>query len=390
MPREVHNQLSAARVAKATKAGMYADGGGLYLNVAETGAKSWIWRGVVRGRRRELGLGPVKDYTLAEAREKAREYRKAAREGRDPKAERDAAKRRRLTFQEAAARHWREAVEPSKAPKLAALWKSTLDAYAVPKIGAVPVADVAPEDVLSALQPIWLAKPETARRVLSRMRAVFDWSIVAGLRTDANPAASVRAALPRQTDRAGHFAALPYAELPALMKRLEAAPGMGALALRFTILTAARSGETRGAVWSEIDQDGATWTIPAERMKMKAGHRVPLSAPVLAILEAVRDLLGALVFPSTKPDRPLSDMTLAAVLKRLEVPVTVHGFRSTFRDWAEERTDYPHEVKEAALAHKVSNAVERAYRRTDLFDRRRALMNEWAAFCTQGCKQWKT
>lgn len=156
---------------------------------------------------------------------------------------------------------------------------------------------------------------------------------------------------------------------------------MGALALRFTILTTARSGETRGAVWSEIDEKAATWTIPAERMKMKAGHRVPLSARPLAILRHVRDLPGYLVFPSMKPGRPLSDMTLAAVLKRLEVPVTVHGFRSTFRDLAEEQTDYPHAVKEAALAHKVSNAVERAYRRTDLFDRRRALMDDWPKFC---------
>lgn len=361
---------------------MYADGGGLYLNVASGGTKSWIWRGVVRGRRRELGLGPVRDLTLAEAREKAREFRKAARDGRDPKAERDEARRRRLTFQEAAERHWREAVQPAKTPKMAALWKSTLDAYAVPKLGGRSVADVAPEDVLAVLQPLWLTKPETARRVLSRLRAVFDWATVAGLRIDANPTAGIRAALPRQNDRASHHAALPYADLPALWKRLTAADGMGALALRFCILTAARSGEVRGAVWSEIDLHGATWAIPAERMKMKAAHRVPLSTPALAILRHVQPLGGSLVFPSAKPGRPLSDMTLAAVLKRLEVPATVHGFRSTFRDWAEERTDYAHEVKEAALAHKVSNAVERAYRRTDLFDRRRALMDEWAAFCT--------
>lgn len=346
-------------------------------------AKSWIWRGVVRGRRRELGLGSVRRYSLAEARELARHYRKAAREGRDPKAERDAAIRQSETFRDAATRSWRETVEPTKSPKTAARWRSTVEVYAVPRLGNLPVADVSPEDVLAVLRPIWLAKPETARRVLQRVRAVFDWAIVAGLRTDANPAGAVRIALPPQKDQSAHFAALPYAEVPALMARLTTVNGIGALALRFTILTAARSGETRGAHWSEFDLAGATWTIPAERVKMKTGHRVPLSDPVIAILEFVRELPGALVFPGIRdPERPLSDMTLTATLRRLDVPATVHGFRSSFRDWAEERTDFAHEIKEAALAHKISNAVERAYRRTDLLDRRRALMNEWAAFCT--------
>lgn len=381
MPREVHNQLTAAQVARTRKPGRFADGNGLYLLIAETGAKFWIWRGVVRGRRRELGLGPVRLYSLAEARETAREYRKMAREGRDPKAERDDARRKRMTFREAADRYFKEAIEPAQTPGEATRWRGMINLYAIPKIGTVEVASATPDDVLTVLRPIWLAKPETARRVLARVRHVFDWCAVGGHRTDANPTASVRAALPKHGDRKQHFTALPYADLPALLRRIEAAKGMGALALRFTILTAARSGEVRGATWAEIDLGAATWAIPGSRMKMGAAHRVPLSAPALAILRHIQPLGGDLVFPSTKPGRPLSDMTLSAVLRRLDVPVTVHGFRSTFRDWAEEQTDYAHEVKEQALAHKIGGAVERAYRRTDLFDRRRALMDEWAAYC---------
>ncbi|MFK7942661.1 MAG: tyrosine-type recombinase/integrase [Paracoccaceae bacterium] len=384
MPRILHNALTAVKVSKVSEPGYYADGNGLYLSVSDTGAKSWIWRGTVRGRRRELGLGSTSLYSLAEAREAARDYRKAAREGRDPKEERDAARRRELTFQEAAQRFWKDTVAPAKSEKDARLWQSMMAAYALPRIGGLPVARIGPDDILAVLKPIWMEKPETARRVLARMRHVFDWAVVGGFRTEANPTASVRAALPRQPNAKGHFAALAYPELPDLMRTLERTKGMGALALRFTILTAVRSGETRGATWGEVDLEKAAWGIPPERMKAQNGHRVPLSDPVLDILRHVEPLPDTLVFPSSKVGRPLSDMTLSAVLRRLGVDATVHGFRSTFRDWAEEQTDFAHEIKEAALAHRVSNAVERAYRRTDLFDRRRELMNAWAAFCLGG------
>ena len=384
MPKVVHNALSATKVAKTKKAGRYADGNGLYLHVSGADGKSWVWRGVVKGRRRELGLGSVRLYSLAEAREMARDYSKAAREGRDPKAERDEARRRAMSFSEAAQQFWFETILPTKPEKSSKAWLSIVSTYAEPRLGKLAVADVSPEDVLAVLRPIWLDKPETARKVLSRVRHVFDWAIVSGTRTDANPTAGVRVALPKQTDRKQHFSALPYAELPALMVKLAAAEGIGALALRLIILTGVRSGEARKAVWSEIDLGAATWTIPGQRTKTGDTHRVPLSGAALQILTIVRDLPSELVFPGRKAGSPLSDMSVSAVLRRLEIPVTVHGFRSTFRDWAEEQTDYPHEVKEAALAHKISSAVERAYRRTDLFDRRRALMDDWAAFCLGG------
>lgn len=381
MPKIVHNALSATKVAKTTKAGRYADGNGLYLHVSDTGGKSWVWRGVIKGRRREFGLGSVRLYTLAEARETAREHAKAAREGRDPRAERDEARRRAVTFSEAARQFWAETIQPAKAEKSARAWQSVIGTYAEPKIGRMAVSEVTPEDVLSVLRPIWLGKPEMARKALSYLRQIFDWSIVNGKRQDANPTASVRAGLPKQNGRKQHFAALPYAELPALMTRLASVQGIGAIALRFIILTAVRSGEARKAVWSEIDLDARAWTIPSEHTKTREQHRVPLSGPAIEILTSARDLPGSLVFPGRKADSALSDMSVSAVLRRLDIPVTVHGFRSTFRDWAEEQTDYAHEVKEAALAHKVASAVERAYRRTDLFDRRRALMDDWAKFC---------
>lgn len=235
------------------------------------------------------------------------------------------------------------------------------------------------------LSPIWLEKAETARRVRQRLRTVMDWARASGHFEGVNPVEGVEKALPKQREKQKHFAAMPYADLPAAMKIFAEVEGMGAAALRFAILTAARSGEVRGARWDEIDREAAIWTIPAERMKAGREHRVPLSAPALALLDALRRFSGeALVFPSTKPGRPLSDMTLAAVLKRREMPFTVHGFRSTFRDWAEERTATPHEVKEAALAHAVKSKVEAAYRRSDLFEKRRELMAVWAGFVMGG------
>lgn len=385
MPVKLVHALGKATQVKAKPQGVHADGGGLYLVVSDTGARWWQWRGAVFGRRTVLGIGGFPAIGLADAREKAAEFTKIARSGGDPKAERDKARRASLTFREAARKVWKEQIEPNnKNAKHVAQWLSTLETYAFKKIGSIPVHAVNQADILRVLQPIWLEKPETARRVRQRLRAVFDWAIVAQHREAVNPVEAIEVALPEQRDKVQHFTAPPWRDLPDLWKRIAVADGMGAVALRFTILTAARSGEVRGATWVEMDLEAGVWTIPAERMKAGVAHRVPLSPSALALLSSLRPVTGgaALVFPSSKRDKPLSDMTLAAVLKRLKVPVTVHGFRSTFRDWSEDATAYPHEVKEAALAHTVKNRVEAAYRRTDLFDRRRAMMDEWAAYVT--------
>ena len=385
--RHPENRLSPPAI-KAAKPGRHADGGGLYLEVDQSGAKRWILRTVVRGRRKDIGLGGLGYVSLAEAREMARSLRKVARAGGDPVAERDRDKRRSITFEEAARKVHAEHIEPvNRNPKANAQWLATLEAYVFPKMGKRPVFAVEQADVLRALGPIWIEKAETARRVKQRIRTVLDWARANGMGDGAHPVDGIEKALPRQNDRAKHHAAYPYADLPALWPQIEAAEGMGAMALRFAVLTAARSGEARGARWDEIDFEAKVWTIPAERMKAAREHRVPLSDAALAVLHMARSSAlrtdESLVFPATRPGRQLSDMTLAAVLKRLDVPATVHGFRSTFRDWAEEATSFPHEVKEAALAHTVRNKVERAYRRTDLFEKRRTMMENWAAFVTR-------
>lgn len=385
--RHPENRLTVPAI-KAAKPGRHADGNGLYLEVDENGAKRWILRTVVRGRRKDIGLGGLSYVGLAEAREKARALRKVARDGGDPVAERDKDKRQSITFEEAARKVHAEHIEPvNRNAKANAQWLSSLDAYVFPKMGKRPVFAVDQADLLRALGPIWIEKPETARRIKQRIRTVLDWARAHGMGEGAHPVDGIEKALPRQGDRDNHHAAYPYADLPGLWRRLEAVEGMGALALRFAILTAARSGEVRGATWAEIDFEAKVWTVPADRMKAGKEHRVPLSEAALTVLRKAKVAAlrpgEALVFPSTKAGKPLSDMTLAAVLKRLEVPATVHGFRSTFRDWAEEATNYPHEVKEAALAHAVKSKVERAYRRTDLFEKRRAMMETWAAFASQ-------
>lgn len=387
--RHPHNKLTPAAVKKLGP-GMYADGGGLYLVVDDSGARRWALRTTVHGKRREIGLGPISLTPLSEAREKARQLRRVAREGGDPVAERDRERRRSLTFEEAARTvHTEQIVPTAKNGKHVRQWLATLEKYAFPTIGAKPIHAVDQADVLSILAPIWTETPETAKRVRQRLRTVLDWARTAGHREGVNPVEGVERGLPKQRARVLHHEALPWQQLPALMPRLVTASGMGALALRFAILTAARSGEVRGATWAEIDTEAGVWTIAAERMKTGRAHRVPLTPAALAILEdakAQATRSEALAFPSTKPGAPLSDMTLSAVLKRLEVGVTVHGFRSTFRDWAEEATAYPHEVKEAALAHVVGNKAEAAYRRTDLFEKRRAMMAEWAHFATEAAE----
>jgi len=367
--------------------GRHADGGGLYLEVDKTGARRWFLRTMVQGRRKDIGLGPVSLVSLSDAREEARRLRKVARDGGDPVAERDKDKRKSMTFEEAARTVWAENVAPNnKNAKHVAQWLSTLETYTFPTMGKRSVHAVDQADILRALAPIWTEKPETARRVRQRLRVVLDWAYASGHREGVNPVEGVDKALPKQRDRAVHHAAFPWRDLPDLMVRIAAADGMGALALRFAILTAARSGEVRGATWAELDIDAKVWTIPADRMKAGRDHRVPLSDAAIEVLgtaKAMADRPEGLAFPSRRAGRPLSDMTLAAVMKRLSVPATVHGFRSTFRDWSEEATNFPHEVKEAALAHTVKNKAEAAYRRTDLFEKRRAMMDVWAGHATE-------
>lgn len=393
MPKKA-TPLTAIEVSRLVAPGFYAVGDvpGLHLSVQSPTGRSWVLRVMVGDKRRDVGLGGYPDVTLAQAREKARQARETIRQGIDPVQERRdkesalrAAQAKAITFKEAAlayiAAHesgWRNAKHGQQ-------WRNTLDAYAYPGIGALHVRDVEMAHVLKVLQPIWLTKTETASRVRSRIESVLDWAKGRGYRAGDNPAAwkgNLDAQLPRpeKVAKSSHHAAMPVNEIGAFMAHLRAAEGMGARALEFVILTAARSGEVRGATWAEIDLDAKVWTVPADRMKGNREHRVPLTPDAVALLEALPRMAGNdLVFPAPRGG-VLSDMTLTAVLRRMEIDAVPHGFRSTFRDWAAERTNYPNHVCEMALAHAVGNAVEAAYRRGDLFDKRRRLMNDWAAF----------
>ncbi len=382
MPKEIFNALTPAKVRQEKRPGRFADGCGLYLHISETGARWWLWRGTIHGRRREIGMGSARLVTLAEAREIARTWRRIARAGGDPKAERDKGKRADLNFEDAARRVWSEQIEPhGRTAKHRQAWIGSLETYAFRTIGSLPIHAVTQADILRVLARIWIDKPETARRVRQRLRMVMNWARVAGHFDGANPVEGVEDGLPKQRDQVQHFTALPYQQLPDLMRRIETVEGMGALTLRFVILTAGRSGEVRGAMWSEIDIEARLWAIRPERMKAERQHRVPLSDAALAVLDSVRGLSPDRVFPSSRQSRPLSNSSLARVLKRLDCPATIHGFRSCFRDWAEERTTFSREVKEAALAHVVKDKTEAAYRRGDLLEKRRDLMDRWARFC---------
>ena len=384
--RHPDKALTAVQVRTLKVPGRYADGNGLYLVVEPSGSKRWLLRTVVQSRRRDIGLGGVSIVSLAEAREKALSYRKFARDGGDPLAERRKTKATIPTFAEAAEKVHEEHKASWANPKHAAQWINTLTTYAIPHFGTRRVDQIETPDVLRALSPIWLTKPETARRVRQRIGTVFNWAKAAGHCSGENPVEGVAKGLPKQTDEVEHHAALPFAEVPGFVARLQTADrGEGTkLAFEFLILTALRTSEVLGARWEEIDAAEGVWTVPAKRMKMKRVHRVPLSPRALAILERAK-LLAAdspFVFPGQKAGKPLSNMAFEMTLRRMSVPVTAHGFRSSFRDWAAEATNYPNEVAEMALAHVVKNRVEAAYRRGDLLEKRRGMMAEWAAFAT--------
>ena len=389
-PRGRHpdKALSAAFVRTAAP-GRYCDGQGLYLFVQPSGTRSWVQRLAIRGRRHELGLGSTALVPLAEARAKALANRKIAREGGDPLAE----KRRAEvtpTFAAAAACVLEQKQAGWSNSRHASTWLRSLETYAFPRIGGRLVSEVTSADVLEVLTPIWHEKAQTARRVRQRIRAVLEWAVAMELRPD-NPCDRIGPVLGPQRAPVQHMRALPHQDVAAAVEAVQtsgAAPVVK-LAFEFLVLTAARWGEVRGAEWTEIDTTDRVWTIPATRMKAQRGHRVPLCGRAAEILEAARTLgdrsgpyrptISPLVFPNGD-GTPLPEKKLRRLLQDRSIAAVPHGFRSTFRDWAAEETNHPREVVEAALAHMVQNKVEAAYARSDLFERRRRLMDEWAGY----------
>ena len=388
------NRLTAKGVAAASKPGLFGDGDGLYLKVGETGSKSWIVRWKAGGKLRKHGLGPAPEVSLAEARQKADEVRRAIRSGIDPNEDRRAkqaeaavAAARLITFDKAS----REYIESHKAGwksvKHGQQWAATLATYANPTIGKLPVSAIDTGLIMRVLKPIWSKKPETAGRVRGRIEAVLSWAKAFGYREGENPAAW-RGHLDQLLPSRGkvrpveHHAALPYDALPAFMHDLRERDGVAAMALELTIPTAARTSETLNATWDEFDCDNAIWIVPPERMKGGRPHRVPLCKRAVVIVEEMRTVKRSdFVFPGARRGRPMSNMAMTTVLRRMgRGDLTVHGFRSTFRDWVAERTAYPREVAEAALAHLNADKVEAAYARGDLLEKRRRLMTAWAAY----------
>lgn len=410
MPRKI-KELSALEVGRLTAKGYHHVGGvaGLVLQVSKSGAKSWLMRVMVGGKRREIGLGGFPDVTLAGAKESARAIREKIKSGIDPVAEKATARNAlaatiasALTFERAAERYIEANESGWKNSKHAAQWTATLKTYAYPIIGKIQVMAIDTSHIVSILEPIWTTKTETASRLRGRIEAVLDWAKVRGYRKGENPArwkGHLDHILPARTkvQKVKHHPALPYREIGAFMTALKAQEGMGARALEFAILCASRSGEVRGATWSEIDLNTNVWTIPPERMKAEKEHRVPLSPEAISLLDTLPRMAGTdLVFPNSKND-VLSDMTLTAVIRRMDDAstiaggngwrengvkvITAHGFRSTFRDWAGETTAYPREVIEHAIAHQLKDKAEAAYARGTLFDKRARLMADWSKYC---------
>jgi len=377
------NKLSSRKVETLAAPGRHSDGGGLYLTISESGARSWLFMFKKAGRRREMGLGSARAVPLAVARTMAAEARQHVASGRDPLAMR--VQPAAMTFRDAAAALV-ESMSPSwRNAKHRAQWVMTLTVYCAP-IAALAVSEISTDDVLRVLKPLWLTKPETASRLRGRIERTLDFAKARGMRSGENPArwrGHLDALLPKRPKLTrGHHKALAFDDVPGFMAKLRERTGAAPAALEFAILAAARSGEVLGARWQEIDLDARVWTVPAERMKAGRVHRVPLSDRAIAVLKAMLALrTSEFVFPGMVVDRPLSVMALEMVLRRMKVDATVHGFRSAFRDWTGERTAFPREIAEAALAHLVGDEVERAYRRGDALDKRRGLMDAWASFC---------
>ncbi|WP_125954896.1 site-specific integrase [Novosphingobium sp. MD-1] len=389
MATRARNKLSARQVATLTEPNIYSDGGGLYLRIRTSG-RSWFFIGTLHGKRIELGLGSALDVTLAKARERAAHIRAMLLDGIDPRVERAKAKiaaRPVVTFGAFAMELVDDIEDGFKNPKHRQQWRNTLKTYAKP-LFEVPVNEVSTEQILAVLQPIWLSKAETASRLRGRIERILDAAKVKGLRTGENPARGrghLDLLLPKRGKASvKHHAALPFTEIAGFMTSLAQRPAVAARALEFTILTAARSGEARGMTWGEVNLEDKLWTVPASRMKAQVQHEVPLSDAAIAVLMAVKEdglKPTDFVFPAPRGGS-LSDMALSQLLKRMERDdITVHGFRSTFRDWAGETTRFEREEVEMALAHTVASAVERAYRRGRALEKRRALMAAWATYC---------
>ncbi|MCB1393657.1 MAG: tyrosine-type recombinase/integrase [Nitrobacter sp.] len=387
MGRPLH-KLSARTVATLKRPGRHGDGGGLYLSISKDGRRRWVFLFNYDGKLREMGLGSAHDVSLGEARVKAAAARKLRSEGLDPLDERRNFKPAVPTFGELAERFVSEMEPQFRNAKHVAQWRMTLRRYAA-SLAPKAMNTITTEDVLSVLRPIWLEKNETASRLRGRIERVLDAAKAQGHRSGENPArwrGHLDHLLPRrQRLQRGHHAAMPFGAVPEFLRQLQEREAVAARALEFLILTAARTGEVLGATWPEINLEERLWTVPAQRMKAGREHRVPLCDRAVAILKEMAGLQEATgyVFPATNRSRPLSPMAMDMLLRRMKLDVTMHGFRSSFRDWCGEVSTFPREIAEVALAHVVGDATERAYRRGDALEKRRALMSEWASFCTE-------
>lgn len=406
MPKKVSKVLTPLAV-KNAKPGRHADGDGLYLLVKESGARSWVFRFMLRGKARDVGLSKcpeavellrqtgAADLTLAQARDVAAIYRFKVKAGIDPLKERQQQEAARaaaeqaafvnaVTFKAAAEAYIAANEDSWRNAKHRQQWRNTLGTYVYPVMGDLPVADIETTHVLKVVEPLWKSKPETANRVRGRIEVVLDAAKARGQRRGENPArwrGHIDHILPARTKLSrGHHKAIPYAELAAFLAVLREKKTVAGLALEFAILTATRTGEVIGATWDEVDLKSAVWVVPGKRMKAGKEHRVPLSARAIEILTEVQKLGSPWVFPGARGSK-LSGMAMAMLLRRMGADFTVHGFRSTFTDWAAECTSYPRDVCEMALAHTIGNKVEAAYRRGDMFEKRRRLMDEWASYC---------
>ncbi|MDP2410508.1 MAG: integrase arm-type DNA-binding domain-containing protein [Pseudolabrys sp.] len=387
MSKRVLNRLSARGIASSLKPGRYADGGGLYLVVTSASSRKWVFRYARNGKQRDMGLGAEGETSLAAARDAATRARAHLRAGKDPLAERQRERqdgRPVPTFGEFADELIDSIAPGFRNQKHILQWRTTLRTHAA-ALRPRSVDAIATEDVLSVLKPLWQSKAETAGRLRGRIERVLDAAKVKGFRSGENPArwrGHLDALLPRRHKLSrGHHAALAHADLSDFLLRLRAAPGTAARSLEFLILTCARTGEVTGMRWDELSPDGKVWTVPAARMKAGREHRVPLCEGARDLLAALPRDASGLVFPGRQPGKPQSEMTLLMQLRRLHEGVTVHGFRSTFRDWVDECTHFPGDLAEAALAHIVGDATERAYRRGDALEKRRELMAAWGAYC---------